>query len=171
MPQFDTSFLFSLVFWSVVSFGILLIILYKYGLPPILGLLEEREQRIKTDLDRAEQARREAEAKLADYELRLKQAQAEAQSILEEARLEAQRQAEESQKRSEQQAAAMIRDAQDEMAREGGRLRDALRAETVGLVMAVAEQILARRLTADDDRRLIDEALTAAQSEWSQRRP
>lgn len=170
MPQFDTSFLSSLVFWSAVSFVILLAILYKYGLPPILELLEEREQRIKTDLERAEQARKEAEARLADYERRLKQAQAEAQTILEEARLQAQRQAEESQKRTEQQATAMIRDAQEEMARERGRLRDELRAETVGLVMAVAEQILARRLTAEDDRRLIDEALAAAQAEWSPRR-
>jgi len=170
MPQFDTSFLSSLVFWSAVSFTILLIILYKFGLPPIFELLEERERRIKEDLDRAEQARVEAEAKLAEYERRLGQAQAEAQTILEEARLHAQRQAEENQKRAEQQAASMIRNAQEEMARESGRLRDELRAETIGLVMAVAERILARRLTAEDDRRLIDEALTAAQSEWSQRR-
>jgi len=170
MPQFDTSFLLSLVFWSVVSFGILLIILYKFGLPPILGLLEEREQRIKMDLDRAEQARQEAEARLAEYERRLKQAQSEARAILEEARLQAQRQAEESQKRTEQQATAMIRDAQEEMARERARLRDELRAETVGLVISVAEQILARRLTDEDDRRLIDEALAAAQAGWSQRR-
>lgn len=170
MPQFDASFLSSLVFWSVISFGILLIILYKYGLPPILAQLEERERRIKSDLDRAEQARQEAEARLADYEQRLKQAQSEARAILEEARLQAQRLAEESQKRTEQQATTMIRDAQEEMARERGRLRDELRAETVGLVMSVAEQILARRLTAEDDRRLIDEALAAAQAGWSPRR-
>jgi F-type H+-transporting ATPase subunit b len=170
MPQFDTSFFSSLTFWSVISFAILMAGLYKFGLPPILDMLAQRERKIKEDLDRAEQARRDSEARLADYERRLKQAQAEAQAILEEARRQAQRQADESQKRAEQQAAAMVRDAQEEMARERGRLRDELRAETVGLVMAVAEQMLSRRLTAEDDRRLIDEALSAAQSGWSQRR-
>jgi F-type H+-transporting ATPase subunit b len=170
MPQFDTSFFSSLVFWSAISFIILLFILYRYGLPPILELLEERERRIKQDLDRAEQARQDAESRLAEYEQRLKRAQSEAQSILEEARQQAQRQAEESQKRAEQQAASLLRNAQDEMARESVRLRDELRAETIGLVLAVAERILARRLTAEDDRRLIEEALTAAQSEWAQRR-
>ncbi len=170
MPQFDFSFLSALVFWSVISFGILLAILYKYGLPTILELLEERERRIKDDLSRAEEARKEAEAKLADYERRLKQAHVEVQAILEEARRQAQRQADESQKRAEQQAASMVRDAQEEMARERSRLRDELRAETVGLVMLVTEQILSRRLTAEDDRRWIEEALAAAQSDWSQRR-
>lgn len=170
MPQFDFSFLSSLVFWSVISFGILLAILYKFGLPTIVELLEERERQIKGDLSRAEEARKEAEARLADYERRLKQAQTEAQAILEEARRQAQRQLDESQKRAEQQATAMVRDAQEEMARERGRLRDELRAETIGLVMAVTEQILSRRLTVEDDRRLIEEALTAAQAGWSQRR-
>jgi len=169
MPQFDTSFFSSLTFWSVVSFTILMAGLYKIGLPPILDMLAQRERKIKDDLDRADEARREAEARLADYERRLKQAQTEAHAILEEARRQAQRQLDESQKRAEQQATAMVRDAQDEMAREQGRLRDELRAETVGLVMAVAEQILSRRLTAEDDRRLIDEALAAAQSGWSRR--
>lgn len=169
MPQFDTSFFSSLIFWSAISFVILLVILYKVGLPPILELLEERERRIKADLDRADQARRDAEARLAEYERRLKQAQGEARAILEEARLQAQRLAEESQKRTEQQAATMIRNAQEEMARESARLRDELRAETIGLVMAVAERILSRRLTSEDDRRLIEEALTAAQAEWARR--
>ena len=169
MPQFDTSFFSSLIFWSAISFVILLVILYKVGLPPILELLEERERRIKADLDRADQARRDAETRLAEYERRLKQAQGEARAILEEARLQAQRLAEESQKRTEQQAATMIRNAQEEMVRESARLRDELRAETIGLVMAVAERILSRRLTSEDDRRLIEEALTAAQAEWARR--
>ena len=169
MPQFDTTFLSSLVFWSAVSFVILLGILYKYALPPILGALEQREQKIRGDLERAEQARKDAEAQLAEYEARLKRASQEVAAILDEARREAQRQADESVKRAEQQAAAMLRETQEELTRERTRLRDELRSETVGLVMTVAERVLARRLTADDDRRLIDDTLAAAQAEWSQK--
>ena len=170
MPQFETEFFGSLIFWSILSFGFLFFFLYKFGLPPVMAMLEQRAGKIREDLDRAEQARREAEARLADYEARLKQARAEVAAMLEEARREAQRQSEESQRRTEQQAAVMLREAQDELARERARLRDELRAETAGLVMAVAERLLSRRLTGDDDRRLIEETLAAAQAEWSPRR-
>ena len=166
MPQFDLHFLGSLVFWSVISFGILLILLYRYGLPTIVELLEQREQRIKSDLDRAEQARTEAEARLADYERQLQRARAEAESIIDDARRMAQRQIDESHRRTEQQTAAMLREAQEEIRRERGRLRDELRAETVALVMAATEKILARRLTAADDQRLIEESLQAVQAQW-----
>ena len=169
MPQFDTSFLHSLVFWSAISFTCLLIILYKFGLPPILETLEARKRQIQEDLDRAERARSESEARLADYERQLKQAREEAMGIIEEARRQAQKQVEEAQRKAEQQTAAMLREAQEEMARERARLRDELRSETVALVMAVAERVLARRLTAEDDRRLIEEALSAAQTEWGRK--
>jgi F-type H+-transporting ATPase subunit b len=169
MPQFNTEFLGSLVFWSAVSFVSLLVILYRYGLPTILDILEQRERQIRDDLARAEQARTEAEARLAEYEGRLKQARTETEAILEEARRLAQRQSDDSQRRAEQQTAVMLREAQEEIRREQGRLREALRAETVALVMAVAEKVLARRLTAADDQRLIDETLAATQAEWSER--
>lgn len=169
MPQFDATFLHSLVFWSALSFGTLLLILYKFGLPSVIETLEARKRQIQTDLERAERARTESEARLADYERQLRQARTEALAILEEARRQSQRQAEETRRQAEQQTAAMLREAQEEMARERARLRDELRNETVALVLAVTERVLARRLTADDDTRLIEEALSAAQSEWGRK--
>jgi len=45
MPQFDTQFFSSLLFWEWVSFGILLLILYKYAFPWILENLDARERK------------------------------------------------------------------------------------------------------------------------------
>src|SRR5881296_1951865 len=61
MPQFDTHFFSSLIFWEIVSFGILLWVLYKYAFPPILETLETRERRVKESLEQAERHRAEAE--------------------------------------------------------------------------------------------------------------
>lgn len=169
MPQFDVSFLTSLVFWSVVSFVILLVLLYKspiYGLPWVLEKLEERGTKIKDDLNRAEQARTEAEAKLAEYVEQLRQARSEAASIIEEARRQSQRQVDDSHQRAEQQTATMIKDAREEIAREQAQLRESLRAETAAMVMAAAEKVLARRLTSEDDQRLIQESLDAVEAQW-----
>ena len=62
MPQFESHFFSSLIFWEVVSFGILLFVLYKFAFPGILSALEEREKKIKDSLDQAEMHRSAAEA-------------------------------------------------------------------------------------------------------------
>src|SRR5881296_120799 len=88
MPQFDTHFFSSLIFWEIVSFGILLWVLYKYAFPPILETLETRERRIKESLEEAERKLREYEAKLSaagrEAEAVLARAQDRAQSLMEE---------------------------------------------------------------------------------------
>ena len=43
MPQFESHFFSSLIFWEILSFGILFFLLYKYAFPSLLGMLEERE--------------------------------------------------------------------------------------------------------------------------------
>ncbi|MBH0187316.1 MAG: F0F1 ATP synthase subunit A [Nitrospira sp.] len=53
MPQFESHFFSSLIFWEVVSFAILFFVLYKFAFPGILSMLEEREKKIKDSLDQA----------------------------------------------------------------------------------------------------------------------
>ena len=54
MPQFDTTFFSSLIFWEVISFAVLFWILYKFAFPPILEALETRERKIRDSLEQAE---------------------------------------------------------------------------------------------------------------------
>ena len=44
MPQFESHFFSSLIFWEVLSFAILFFVLYKYAFPGILSALVEREK-------------------------------------------------------------------------------------------------------------------------------
>jgi len=47
MPQFESHFFSSLIFWEVISFAILFAVLYKFAFPPILEMLETREHKIR----------------------------------------------------------------------------------------------------------------------------
>src|SRR5437773_10720093 len=47
MPQFDTQFFSALLFWEWVSFGVLLLILYKYDFAWLLASLDARERKIR----------------------------------------------------------------------------------------------------------------------------
>jgi F-type H+-transporting ATPase subunit b len=80
LEQFDTYL--GQVVWLVLTFGVLYFILWKSALPRIAGVLQERQERIEDDLQRAETLKREAEAVLEAYEATVAKTRDEAQSIL-----------------------------------------------------------------------------------------
>ena len=160
MPQFDTSFLSALIFWSVVSFGILLVLLYKYAFPVILNVLETREKRIRDNIEQAERIREEAEQLLAEYQSKLAAAQQEAHTLLEQARQRAQQLLEENEKRLDRETEKMLQEAKQEIERERLNAIKELREQVVDLVLQATEKILRRDITDQDHRRLVQEALT-----------
>ena len=82
MPQLDPSSFASQLFWLFISFGLLYYIMHRYILPQITMVLEQREQKVSGDLDRAEVLRREArEAQLA-YDRSLMEARTKANDIM-----------------------------------------------------------------------------------------
>jgi F-type H+-transporting ATPase subunit b len=68
LPQFDPSSFPSQIFWLAVAFGILYIFFSKKSLPDISSVLENRRQHIQSDLDTAEQLRKQAEDVHRAYE-------------------------------------------------------------------------------------------------------
>lgn len=74
--------------WGAISFVILFGVLYKFGYPAIQKGMADRTERIRTDLDRADTAKNEAEAELARYQAQLKGAREEATRMRDDARAE-----------------------------------------------------------------------------------
>jgi len=159
MPQFDTHFLTPLLFWSAVSFAILLFLLKRYAFPAITEILDARERVITENLAKAERARQEAERLLAEYQAKLKAAQQEATAMIDQARKQAQQVAEDNQQRVKQDTDRMLATAREEMARERVRVSKELKDQAVELVIAASERILKRSLTDADQKRLVKEAI------------
>ncbi|MBI5379318.1 MAG: F0F1 ATP synthase subunit B [Nitrospirae bacterium] len=161
MPQFDTHFLTSLVFWSIVSFAILLFLLYKFALPPILQTLEARERRIREDLDKAERLRQEAERHLAEAEARLKQAHASAEEIVRLAHERGERTAMEHQRHILEQTEKMLAEAREGIERARKRAVQEIRAQAVEISLLAAEKLLERNLRDEENLRLVRETIDA----------
>lgn len=159
MPQFDTHFLASLLFWSVISFGILLFLLKRFALPGILEMLDAREKKIKDSLDQAERLKQEAQQLLNQYDAKLKSVHDEARLILEAARKQVQQQLEENEQRVEQETQRMLAEARSEIQREQQKVLREVQRAAVDLTLLAAEKVLSRSLTDADHRRLIDEAV------------
>jgi F-type H+-transporting ATPase subunit b len=88
-PPFDSSTFPAQLLWLAITFGLFYYLMAKVALPRIGGILEDRRDRIASDLDMAERFKRESEEAEAAYQKALATARARAFTIAETAREEA----------------------------------------------------------------------------------
>ena len=68
MPQLDTEFWVSQIFWLAITFSILFVLLSKFILPKISANLETRKSLILENINQAEKQREESDSKIKEYE-------------------------------------------------------------------------------------------------------
>ncbi len=132
MPQFDPSSFTPQLFWLAVTFAVLFVAMWRHALPRISGILEARQQRIGSDLERAAALKTEAERVAAEYEKALAEARDRAAEALKQAGGEM---AAEAAKRHEsfgQELAARTAEAEERIA--------AARDQALGNIKTVAEE-------------------------------
>ena len=167
MPQFESHFFSSLIFWELLSFGILLWVLYKFALPPILETLETRERKIRESLEQAERHRVEAEHRMQEYEAKLNAASREAEAVLIQAKERAQRLLDENEQRLAAEAERVKGEATREIDQERRKAIQEIRSQATDLALLVAEKVVERSLNDADHRRLADEAIAAVAKDYS----
>ena len=82
MPQLDPTYWASQVFWLVLIFTTLYLILSNLFIPDIKNSIDNRENKIKDDLDEAQELKNLAEQKHKEYELSIENAKKEVQKII-----------------------------------------------------------------------------------------
>jgi len=82
MPQLEFGDFSPQLIWLAVSFVLLLILMSKVAMPRVASAIEQREARIKGDLDRAERVKIEADTALAAYQKTIADARVKAQGEL-----------------------------------------------------------------------------------------
>ena len=86
MPQLNTKFWFSQIFWLILTFGILFVVLSKLILPKISKNLEIRKSQILENIETAENQRQESENKIKEYEKIVLESKNEAKNYFNKAR-------------------------------------------------------------------------------------
>ena len=89
-PPFDPSLFASQLFWFVLSFGVLYIVLSRFVLPKIGGVLHTRATTISHDLDQAAEKSAAADSARADMEKAVAKARADARAMVDAARADMQ---------------------------------------------------------------------------------
>lgn len=143
--------------WGAISFALLLILVAKFIFPTVQKTFEERTANIEGKLDRAEHERQQAQALLAEYEQKLKDAHVESQRILDQARSNADRLEAELRTKAEEQAARIVERAQETIHAERDRALQSLRSEVGGLAVDLATRVVGDSLDRDRQLRLVDQ--------------
>ncbi|HMN40044.1 MAG TPA: F0F1 ATP synthase subunit B [Phycisphaerales bacterium] len=139
----------------LVVFGILSVKVW----PTIVNGLRDREMKIRSSIEEAEAAQRQARAALAQYEANLAAARAEAQKMLDDAKLQQQAIGNELKAKADVELAAMRDKAKREIdAARAAAIAD-IHAHATSLATAMAGKILKREINAGDQARLIQESL------------
>ena len=82
MPQLDPEYWASQAFWLTVIFTFLYLSISKLFIPKIKNSLDNRENKIKEDLDEAKNLKDEADTKQKEYQITISNAKKEVQKIL-----------------------------------------------------------------------------------------
>ena len=146
---------------SLINFGVLAFILYRFGRKPLAEALVKRKQSIMAEIDTATKIKDDAEARLEDYEDKLENMEGK----LEEVRAEYAVQAEVEKKHllaeAEERRMRMRRDAQFRVEQELKTARAELLREAVVNAVAAAEELMIKQVTANDLDKMANDYLKA----------
>ncbi|HTA11858.1 MAG TPA: F0F1 ATP synthase subunit B [Solirubrobacteraceae bacterium] len=148
-----------LMVWTIVVFLISLFILRKWVFPLIGEALDKRAKTIEGEIDSAAQLRQEADGILAEYRERLKEARAQSEEILARARQTAEAHEHEARDQGKEILAEAAKRAEREIDAATKRALDDIRREVADLTILATEKVTRKTLNADDQRRLVEEAL------------
>ncbi|HLS71696.1 MAG TPA: F0F1 ATP synthase subunit B [Chitinophagaceae bacterium] len=141
---------FGLFFWSLVAFVLVAVLLKKFAWKPILGMLDERENKIADSIASAERVQQEMANLKADNERLLNEAREERSALLKEANDMKNKIIEDARQEAKNQASKMIEDAKLQINNEKNAALTEVKNEIGNLAVEVAEKILKQELSNED---------------------
>ena len=145
------------IIWGSIGFAAVLLFLWKYGSPAIKKAMNERAEKIQTDLDAAERAKGDAETVKAEYEAKLADAKAESGRIIEEARQAADQLKADQQARLDQELETARTQAQADIDAAKGQAMAELRGEVTDIAIGAAEAVVGANLDRNAQTQLIED--------------
>lgn len=145
-------------FWMTLACLIFLIVGYKFGRAPLLKLLDARTDKIRADLEEAEQLKEQAQELLASYQKKHRDAIQTAQKIMENARETASRLQREAESKLEESLERRETQLLERIARAQAQAVEDVRLQAANIATAAAAKVL-REALADQDSKLVDTAI------------
>ena len=146
--------------WTILTFLLLLFVLAKFAWKPLLKMLKDREELIRSSLEDAEKANEKLEKLNSEGEAIVNQARSEAQTILSEGKAAATKLKEETLAGAKEQAKNIISEAEKQINVEKDKAINEIKSEVVNLSLNISKKLINKNLSPEDNKALIDESLS-----------
>ena len=148
-----------LMVWTLVCFAIAFFVLRKYAFGPIQKTIDDRRQRISDAVAEADNARKEAARLLEEHRALIGQAKQESADILAEARKVADSHIDRAKQEAEAERQRRLEETRRQIDAETVRAIGEIRSEVADLTIEATQRVVGKVLDAEDQRRLIEEAV------------
>jgi F-type H+-transporting ATPase subunit b len=149
-----------LMIWTLVLFLITMWVLAKLAYPRIQEALDKRARAIGESIEAAERQRKESDELLAEYRARLAEAREQADDIMARARKAAETAEAEAAAAGRERREELVGAAKRDIEAETRRSLEQIRREVADLTVLATEKVTRKTLTAEDQRRLVEQALS-----------
>ncbi|MBT8894489.1 F0F1 ATP synthase subunit B [Lactobacillus delbrueckii subsp. bulgaricus] len=143
--------------WYLIVFSILLLAVKHYAWGPVKDMMEKRRQKVIDDLDQAASDRKKAETLANEREAALKNSRQEATQILSDAKSNAQKTGKQIVSEAMAEASAIREKAKADAAQAETDALNEAREEVADLSVTIAEKVIAKNLSAVDQKDLVDQ--------------
>lgn len=147
------------LYTGIIAFTIVFLVMWKFAVPAMKKLMEERQAAIGGQIKEAELAKQEAQSLLGDYKDQLAGAKSEANTIVEEARTAAETVRLDILAKAEEEAGAIRAKARAEAEAEKGRALQEARVEVANISVNLAEKMLGASLDSELQKDLVERYL------------
>jgi F-type H+-transporting ATPase subunit b len=145
--------------WKIINFGILVIILYKFGKKPLQSMLKQRTELIEKTLKEAKEAKELAEKALREVDVRLKEKDKEIKEILAISKRSGEAERENLIQQSDKLKEKILEQAKANIAFELKHAKESIKAEAAEIAIELAEKKLKEKLTTAEQEKLIEESI------------
>jgi F-type H+-transporting ATPase subunit b len=148
-----------LMIWTVLAFLVAFFVLRKFAWPAITEALDKRQKAIEESIDTAEKARAESAELLDEYRARLREARSQAEEIIARARKAGEVHERETVEEARAKREELMEQTRRDIEAETRRAIQEIRSEVADLTILATEKVTRKALDADDQKRLVEEAL------------
>ncbi len=148
-----------LLLWTIITFLVLVLILWKTAWKPIVEALDARAEKVRFEIDNAERSRQEAEKLLVQHKAMMDNAKAEATQIIVKGREEAELLKNEMMDKAHSEAKNIADRAKKEIEIAKEKALADIKREVVVLSTEIASKILSKNINPEDQKGLVEETL------------
>ncbi len=148
-----------LLLWTIITFIVLLLILWKTAWKPIIQALDSRAEKIKGDIDRAEKTRLEAENLLNRHKEIMNKAMDETAKIIADGKTDAEKIRDEIIAKANQEAKEITERTKREVTKAKDKALNELKLEIANIATDIASKIIVKNLNPGDNEAIVKKAL------------